>query len=163
MDRVAIEKFEFFGRRRRPGFHKTAILRADAKRSLRTHNLDRQGIKELIGKDYGRRAQIADRLQDRLAGFEVAAKSNLDSLAQGGRAFFQNIAKSTEEIGELLFRPIQHILREKPAARTEFPQRNVLRRFQYTPHLVELARQQASKDRVHVAGRVEVARFAELR
>src|ERR1700686_258851 len=92
MDGVAIEEFEFFGRRRRPGFHKTAILRADAKRSLRTHNLDRHGIKELIGKDYGRRAQIAARLQDRLAGFEVAAQSDLDSLAQGGRAFFQNIA-----------------------------------------------------------------------
>src|ERR1700688_1485815 len=163
MDRVAIEEFELFGRRRRPGFHKTAILRADAKRSLRTHNLDRQGIKELVGKDYGWRALIAARLQDRLSGFEVAAQSDLDSLAQSRRVFFQNIAHSPEEGGKLLFRPIQHILREEPAAGAEFSQQNVVRRPQHAPHLVELARQQASENRVHVTRSIKVARFAELR
>src|ERR1044071_7562984 len=68
-----------------------------------------------------------------------------------------------EEIREFLLRPIEHILRKQPSSRTEFLQRNRLRRSQRAPQLVKLPRQQSSEDRMHIAGSVEVARLAELR
>ena len=64
--------------------------------------------------------------QSGLSRFEVTTQSRLDSLAQGGRAFVQNVTQGAKEIRKLLFRPIQHVLREKPPARAEFLQRNAV-------------------------------------
>ncbi len=51
MNAILIEEFEFLGGRRNPGFGETAILGRDAKRSLRTDDLDRQRVKEFVGKN----------------------------------------------------------------------------------------------------------------
>jgi hypothetical protein len=71
--------------------------------------------------------------------------------------------QSAKEIGELLFGPIQHILREEAAAGAEFNHRDLFGSAQSTPHLVELARQQATENRMDIARGIEVAGLAELR
>src|SRR5258708_25934745 len=68
-----------------------------------------------------------------------------------------------KKIGELLLRPVEHILREQSAPRSELKQNDVLRRSKHARHLIKLARQQTSKDGVHVARRVKISSLAELR
>ncbi len=41
MDAVAIEKFQFFGERREPGFVQAIVVERDVKFALRAENLDR--------------------------------------------------------------------------------------------------------------------------
>src|ERR1700722_10294709 len=95
--------------------------------------------------------------------FNMSAQDRFDSLAQRRRTFFQSIVQRTKEIRELLFGPIEYILREESAAGPEFSQRDAVRRAQNAPHLVELAGHEAPEDRMHVARSVEVPRFSELR
>ena len=51
MDRVAVEEFEFFGRRRSPGFDEAAVACVDAEGALRAEDLDRKGVEEFVGED----------------------------------------------------------------------------------------------------------------
>ena len=67
-----------------------------------------------------------------------------------------------KELSELLLRPIQHILRKQSAARTKLLNFNLLGRAQHPPHFIKLPREQPSEDRVYIARRIEVARFAKL-
>src|SRR4029077_9012323 len=67
-----------------------------------------------------------------------------------------------EKVWKLLLRPVQDVLREESSSRTKLPNHDAGWRAQHTPHLLELARHQASEDSVYIAGRVKVSSLAEL-
>src|SRR5579864_2303322 len=163
MNRVAIEEFKLFGRRWSPRLDQPSTFCVDPERALGTDNLHRKGIKKLIGENDLRRMGVVAGTQFGFAGFEVAAESDLNPFPQGSRLLVQHITQSPKEVREFSLRPIQHILREQAAAGTEFSERDLFRRSQQAPHFFELPRQQAPEDRVHIAGSIEIAGFAELR
>ena len=109
--------------------------------------------KTMVGVSDGRRlaVQRIECGEFRFSGFDVTSQSLFDSLAQGGRAFDQNVTQRAEEIRKFLFRPAEHVLREQAAAGAEFDQFDVLGRAEGAPHFVELAGQQAAEDGVHIA------------
>src|SRR3984957_9968166 len=69
----------------------------------------------------------------------------------------------TKEVGEFLLRPVEHVLREQAAPRTQFNDLDSRGRSESAPHLVELACQQTAEDSMHVARSIEIAGLAELR
>ena len=93
----------------------------------------------------------------------MTTQRSRNSLPQCRRAFIQDVVQGTKEVRKLLLGPFEDILRKQAATGAEFRQRNVLRRPQCAPHLLELARQQASKHCVYIARGVEIASLAELR
>src|ERR1700690_1117909 len=70
--------------------------------------------------------------------------------------------RRTKKLRKLLLRPVQHILREQPAAWAKFEDFDLVRRTQNAPHLFKLTRHQPPENRVDVTRRVEVASLAEL-
>ena len=62
-----------------------------------------------------------------LARFEMTTQCLVHPLSQCGRAFDENIVQGAKEIWKLLFRPVEHVLREKSAPRTKFLQTDLRR------------------------------------
>ena len=108
--------------------------------------------KTMVGMSrLGASSEGIERAEFCFSGFEVTAQGFFDSLAQGGRAFHQNVAQGAKEIRKLLFRPVEHVLREQAAAGAEFDQFDLLGRAQGSPHFVELAGQKAAENGMDVA------------
>ncbi len=51
MDAVAVEEFEFFGERRKPGFVQAIVFERDVELAGSAENLDGKGIEEFVGED----------------------------------------------------------------------------------------------------------------
>src|ERR1035438_4033510 len=96
------------------------------------------------------------------ARLKMARESLANSPAQRFRTLDEEVAQSSKEIREFLFRPTEHILAEPAAARAEFDHCDLIWRAQRAPHLFQLAGEQATEDCVHVARCVEIASFAKL-
>src|SRR5271154_2024259 len=92
----------------------------------------------------------------------MLTESRFQSLTQCRRTFCQRIMQRTKEFRELLFRPIQDVLRKQSASGTEFQNFDPRWRPEHAPHLFELPRHQTPEYRMHVARCVEVAGFSEL-
>src|SRR5579863_8657926 len=59
-------------------------------------------------------------------------------------------------------RPIEHIARKQPTARTKFNQLQPGRRIEGSPHFFELSRQQAAEHGVNIARGIEISSLTEL-
>ncbi len=81
----------------------------------------------------------------------MMSQSLFDSLAQGERAFDEDVAQGAKEIRKLLSRPVENILCKQAAAGAEFDQVDLPRRVEDSPHFVELSGQQAAENSVDVA------------
>ena len=189
MDAVAVEKFQFFGERREPGFAQAIVFERDVEFTLRAENFHGQSVEEFVGEDdegnfgsqcaahvcvrrqrsgLGRlRAPIAEALGRlcsyvRSAGIKVLAQGFLEFGSQRGRRFLQRVSERREEVVEFLVAPIQHIAGEQSAPGAKFENLDFSGAVECSPYLVKLARQQASEDGMNVARGIEVSRFAEL-
>src|SRR5580704_14848536 len=130
-------------------------------------DLDGKSVEKLVSKNdevlTGRGNGSFQRLKDR--GFairNVAGQSRVQAGAKVRRLLDELIAQSAGEVRKLLDRPVEHVRGEQSAAGTELNQVDALWRVERTPHLLELAREKAAKDGMHIARGVEVSGLAEL-
>src|SRR5579872_3767134 len=74
MNRISVKKLELICRRWNPGFHESPVARINTQRSLWTHNLNRNRIEELVGKDdCWNRVELFRRWKSRLVRVEMPA------------------------------------------------------------------------------------------
>jgi len=160
---------------RQPDFAEMIIFDCEMEFALSAENVYRQGVEEFVGEDdewnLGREgAAQTVRLTLRMAIFNnsglarchVLAKGILQFREQRGRRFLQRESQGIEEIGEFLFRPIEHVAGEEATPGAKFDNFDLTRTIERLPHLFKLPRQQTSEDSVDVAGSVEVSGLTEL-
>src|SRR6266849_399692 len=109
MNAVAVEEFQFFVRRREPGFVQAIVFERDVEFAGSSENFNGQSIKEFVGEDnQGRvgweatmnRAPFLRRFPGdyRFAASEMILESILQFCAQRGRRFLQGISEAGEEV-----------------------------------------------------------------
>src|SRR4029077_16823532 len=94
--------------------------------------------------------------------FEIPGEHASELGPQFSRAFRQRVMRGAEEFRKLLLRPGKDILSKQSAAGTEFQNLYFRGRADGPPYFLELARQETSKDSMHVAGGIKVSRLPEL-
>ena len=120
-------------------------------------DFDWEGVEEFVGENDGRDFAARRFLKSIGRGefcfswVEVTAQSPFDPLAQGERAFDEDVAQGAKEIRKLFSRPVENILCKQTAAGAEFDQVDLPRRAEDSPHFVELSGQQAAENSVDVA------------
>ena len=146
MDAVAIEKFQFLGARREPGFVQAMVIEGEVEFTLRAENFDGKGVEEFVGEeDQGRfgsesavESATAEQGSAGQAGAPFAsagqalplrelcrnpgARAEFLAVSRGARAtiLLQGVGYGSEEVGEFLVRPIEHIAGEQATAWAEF-------------------------------------------
>ena len=60
VDRVAVEEFQFLGRRLCPSLDESAFVCVDAQRALWAQDFDREGVEEFVGEDDGGTLRLDD-------------------------------------------------------------------------------------------------------
>ncbi len=130
MDAVAVEEFQLFGERRKPGFVQAIVFERDVELAGSAENLDREGVEEFVGEDdqrsfgcesamnAGSRRAVARLGRARapvptraglcssgtvgLPSANVFAQIVLQFRSQRGRRFLQRVREGGEEVGEFL-------------------------------------------------------------
>ena len=131
-------------------------------------DFDGQGVEELVGKNYEAVARLrmlrspaSRRLRrDQLRFGRTAVRSGDREMSATARP--AGNAGRERIPGNCLADQSRTSRGKKPRPGTEFDQVDAIGRTEHTPHLLELARQQATKHGVNVAGSIEVTAFAEL-
>src|SRR4029077_13771880 len=150
MNAVAVEEFQFFVKRRKPGFTHTIVFERDVEFAGSSKNFHGQSIEEFVGEDNQGRVRweatmnhglfLRRLLGDyRFAASEVILESILQFCAQRGRRFLQGISEAGEEVVEFLAGPIEHIAREQTTPGAEFEDFDFGRPIERLPRLVKLS------------------------
>src|SRR5579862_1133069 len=92
----------------------------------------------------------------------MAGQSGFYPQPQRGRLLDEFVAQRLKKLRKLFLRPIEHILSKQATTGSKLSQHDGCGTAQHAPHLVELPRQQASEDSMHVARCIKVSRLAEL-
>src|SRR5207253_8721755 len=90
------------------------------------------------------------------------AQRLLQPFPQCRRIFGQCVVQGSEKFRKLLLSPVQYIMCEQPSSRSQLQNPDPPRRAKRPPHLVKLPSQQAAKNRMDMAGGIEVSRLANL-